>query len=259
MKRVDFKAGRSGVPFYGYIHEDSVTLSSDFTERPAVIVLPGGGYTLLSPREEDPVVFTLFAAGYQVFVLRYSVGDKIASPSYPEEEIADGVSMLRANAKELMIMEDGIFTLGFSAGGHAAASEACHWGKFGKEARPDGTILCYPVITMGSKGHAGSTENLTHGDAELISYYSLETQVPSSMPPVFIWHTATDASVPVENSLMFASAVIEAGGKLEMHIFPDGIHGLSCGRRETGKEARRVQCWVELAVRFIEDITGFRG
>ena len=132
MKRVDFKAGRSGVPFYGYIHEDSVTLSSDFTERPAVIVLPGGGYTLLSPREEDPVVFTLFAAGYQVFVLRYSVGDKIASPSYPEEEIADGVSILRANAKELMTMENGIFTLGFSAGGHAAASEACHWEKFGK-------------------------------------------------------------------------------------------------------------------------------
>lgn len=259
MKRVDYKAGKSGVPFYGYIHEDFTELGGMYKERPAVIVLPGGGYIKLSPREEDPVVFSLFARGYNVFVLRYSVGDRIASPSYPEEEVAAAVSILKERSRELSIMPDAIFTLGFSAGGHAAASEACHWEKFGEKARPDGVILCYPVITMGEKGHQGSTDSLTHGNAALISYYSLETQVKETIPPVFIWHTASDASVPVENSLMFASSLIEHNAKLEMHIFPNGVHGLSTGKREVGKEEKRVQCWMDLACCFVEELTGFRG
>ncbi len=256
MRTVRYSIGANKAEFYGYIHEDMASVGGCYAKRPAVIVCPGGGYILLSIREEDPVVFPLFSHGYNVFVLKYSVGPAIRT-AWPEAEAAEAIAILRRDAEELMIDTDSIAIMGFSAGGHVAASAACHWEKYGKESRPDAAVLCYPVITMGPHGHQGSTDNLTGGDQELISYYSLETQVTERTAPCFVWHTFPDASVPVYNSLAFASALHEKGVCCELHVYSEGIHGLSLGHRETGKEEKAVQSWMALAISWIDRRWGF--
>ena len=256
MKTVKYLIGANNVPFYGYIHEDGKALEGMYSERPAVIVCPGGGYIKLSPREEDPVVFPLFAHGYNVFVLKYSVGEAIRH-SYPEAEAALAIKTLRENASELMTDPGKIAIMGFSAGGHVAASIACHWKRFGKESRPDAAVLCYPVITMGEKGHLVSTESLTGGDESLKSYYSLETQTDSDTSPCFIWHTFTDQSVDVYNSLAFAQALHEHNVPVDLHVYSQGIHGLSLGYNETGVEEKGVQSWMDLAIFWLDRMWSF--
>ena len=251
MRRVDYHIGNNNAEFYGYIHEDISKEGGEYKLRPAVIVCPGGGYIRLSIREEDPVVFPLFAHGYNVFVLKYSVGDAIRT-SWPEEEAAEAVSILRRDASSLDIDQSAIAIMGFSAGGHVAASIACHWKKYGTESRPDAAVLCYPVITMGEYGHKMSTESLTGGNEELVRYYSLETQTDCDTSPCFIWHTFPDQSVDVQNSLSFASALHRSGVETELHIYSAGIHGLSLGYRETGKEEKAVQSWMDLAISWLD-------
>ena len=128
-----------------------------------MLIFPGGGYILLSPREEDPAAFPFFASGYQVFILEYSVGEGIRKVS-PESEAAAAVALMRENADELDIDKDKIAVLGFSAGGHLALSIACHWRRYGENARPNAAVLAYPVVTMGEYAHKGSRESLTGND-----------------------------------------------------------------------------------------------
>ena len=256
MKTVKYLIGENKIPFYGYIHENMEDVGGLYSKRPAVIVCPGGGYTRLSIREEDPAVFPLFSHGYNVFVLKYSVGDEILH-SFPEEEAALAISTLKRDAEKLDIEADHIAILGFSAGGHVAASVACHWKKFGASSKPDAAVLCYPVITMGEYGHQGSTDSLTGGDKALIDYYSLETQTDKDTSPCFIWHTFPDQSVPVMNALSFATALHKSGVETELHIYSRGIHGLSLGYRETGKEEKGVQSWMELSLSWLDRLWNF--
>ena len=256
MKRVDYQIGKNKVGFYGYIHEDISVEGGEYKLRPAMIVCPGGGYIKLSIREEDPVVFPLFAHGFNVFVLKYSVGDAIKT-SWPEEEAAEAISILRRDASLLDIDPKAIGIMGFSAGGHVAASIACHWKKFGASSKPDAAVLCYPVITMGEYGHQGSTDSLTGGDKALIDYYSLETQTDKDTSPCFIWHTFPDQSVPVMNALSFATALHKSGVETELHIYSRGIHGLSLGYRETGKEEKGVQSWMDLSLSWLDRLWNF--
>ena len=256
MKTVKYLIGENKIPFYGYIHENMEDVGGLYSKRPAVIVCPGGGYIRLSIREEDPAVFPLFSHGYNVFVLKYSVGDEILH-SFPEEEAALAISTLKRGAEKLDIEADHIAILGFSAGGHVAASIACHWKKYGEEARPDAAVLCYPVITMGEHGHQGSTDTLTHGDERLKSYYSLETQTDEDTAPCFIWHTFPDQAVDVWNSLSFASALHRSGVETELHIYSEGPHGASLGYRETGEEVKAVQSWMDLLFGWLDRRWGF--
>ena len=257
MQTVKFSIGNNGVDFQGYLHDDLSNIWKSYDRRPAVIIFPGGAYKAHSLREEDPVTIPLLAAGYQVFVLTYSVLDQIRT-SAPEEEAALCVKLLKEKADEFHIDPDRIAVLGFSAGGHLAASIACHWKKFGPEARPDAAVLCYPVITTGKYAHRESSNNITcHNDA-LLGYYSLETQVTDDTVPCFIWHTGEDEAVNVRNSRMFYSALLDHHVPAELHVYEKGVHGLSMGHLETGPEMVNIQTWITLAVNWLNERWNFR-
>jgi acetyl esterase/lipase len=133
--------------------------------------------------------------------------------------------------------------MGFSAGGHLALSEAVFYprdfaavpGIDPALARPDALMLCYPVISSGPMAHRGSFDNLLGENPApaLLELVSLEKQISPDVPPVFLWHTYTDDAVPVENSFLLANALKKAAVPLEMHIFPEGRHGLALADHET--------------------------
>ncbi|MCD8039269.1 MAG: alpha/beta hydrolase [Lachnospiraceae bacterium] len=230
-------------------------------KRPLILICPGGGYEHVSVREGEPIALQFLAAGAHAAVLWYDVG---AGMEHPLQlmELAWAVSHIREHADDYAVDKDKIIVAGFSAGGHLAASLGCFWDKdwlsqaVGKDKgcyKPNGLILAYPVITFGSHAHRGSFEKLMGSKAsdELAELLSLEHQVTEQVPPVFMWHTFEDASVPLENSLLFAEALRKAGVSLEYHVFPHGIHGLSLATEETtmsDKDATDPQCaqWVLL-------------
>lgn len=238
--------------------------------RKAVIICPGGGYEFCSTREGEPAAFQFLAMDCQAFVLHYSTSPSI----FPEAlcELATAVSLIRRNAEQWHVDPEGIFLCGFSAGGHLAASLGIFWdsdfllmktGLSKEDIRPAGLILAYPVISSGEYGHSGSFDNLTGCGTAAVDreFLSLEKQVEKQVPPVFIWHTDMDKTVPVENTLLFAWALKKAGISLELHIFPEGRHGLALAAQETDKTADDgrgsyivpcCQIWPELARKWLE-------
>lgn len=237
--------------------------------RKAVIICPGGGYEFCSTREGEPAAFQFLAMDCQAFVLHYSTDPGI----FPEAlcELAAAVALIRRQAGEWHIDPNGICVCGFSAGGHLAASLGVFWnrkflrerlGLEPEEMRPNGMILCYPVISSGEFGHTASFDNLTgRGISEFSrEFLSLENQVGEQVPPVFMWHTDTDGTVPVENSLLFAWALKKAKVSLELHIYPQGRHGLALANEETdkvtddGRGGYVVPCcqsWIELVKKWL--------
>lgn len=238
--------------------------------RRAVIICPGGGYRMVSDREAEPVAATFLAAGFATFILRYTTGEKAADFA-PLKQIALAVKHVREHAAHYNVDADYVFTCGFSAGAHLAASAGVLWQHpalsdvLGEAptgiARPTGMILCYPVITGWGPCHPGSfrrlcgKEDYTREDAEP---FSLELHVDATTPPAFLWHTFTDKVVPVQNSLLFADAMTRAGVPFELHIFPEGPHGLSlCNEQTASRLSHMIQPhntpWVSLAVQWIRD------
>ena len=209
--------------------------------RPGMLVFPGGGYSNTSCREAEPIALAYVAAGFQVFVLDYSVTNSTSKPNIfrPLMEASMAMAYIRTHAEAWHVDPDKIAIVGFSAGGHAAASLGTLWHEDYITSRlcipagsnkPNAMILGYPVITSGNKAHRGSFKNLLgekQDDPELLAYFSLEKQVSSLTPPTFLWHTAADTAVPVENSLLFATALAANQIPFEMHIYPEGRHGLS--------------------------------
>ena len=223
-------------------------------ERPLVLVVPGGGYDHVSPREGDPVALQFAAAGYHTAVLTYSVGEG-AQNYQPLRQLNEALALLRQNAGEWHILPDQIAVCGFSAGGHLALSGAVLDipGETAQQ-RPNAVILGYPVVTAGQFAHRGSFVQLAGSeDAAAQQVFTLEDQVNSDTPPVFVWHTMTDDAVPVENTLMLIQACRAAGVSIEAHLFPEGSHGLSLANAETAGNGfyahivECVQCWPDLA------------
>ncbi|MEZ3454755.1 MAG: alpha/beta hydrolase [Oscillospiraceae bacterium] len=210
-----------------------------YNKRPLVLICPGGGYGFVSDREAEVMALQFTAMGYHAAVLTYST----YPVRYPAQilEVAQVWKLIRENAEEWNVLSDKTVILGCSAGGHLAASYSLFCGEdfvtksvglVADELRPAGMILCYPVITSGEFSHRDSFATLLGGDyeslvgTELLEKVSLEKQVTEKAPPAFIWHTYTDNVVPVENSLLFASALRKHNVNCELHIFPDGGHGL---------------------------------
>lgn len=254
MKRVEHTL-YSGAKVIGYLRENSG--KSLYSTRPAIVVYPGGGYFYRSERENEPVVLEFLSRGYQVFVLEYSVGEDLEKGE-PEKEGAEAVAWIRENAGALEVVEDQIALLGFSAGGHAALSLCCHSDYYGASSRPDAAILSYPVVTMGEYTHAGTRDNITKGERERMEYFSLETQVTPSIPPLFIWHTTEDTSVPPMNTILLVSALESVKATYEYHLYQRGKHGLSTCRREVGPPEERTERWIEEADSWLKDLFSFR-
>ena len=224
--------------------------------RALALIFPGGAYAWRSDREAEPVALRLLGLGIQAAVVRYSV----APARYPKalQEAAEAVAYARAHAEEWLCDPHRIAVLGFSAGGHAAAHVGLKWHQMpqGKACRPDAMILCYPVITTGEYAHRGSVKNLLGEEENGKEEVSLENFVREDTPPVFLWHTREDGSVPVENSLLLAGALSRHGIDFELHIWQHGGHGMSLASDQVypaGDGNIRPECqeWIEMAARWL--------
>ena len=229
---------------FGFLPRVTSYLHGDGIRRPAMLVIPGGAYCSVSPTEGEIVAKRFFDLGWQAFVLTYTTNPLLLWPleGQPLREAARAVRLLRRHGEEFGILDGKVAACGFSAGGHLCASLAVHWMDADREdpdpdgisGRPDAAILSYPVITTADFGHAWSTRALL-GDApsaEAMAYWALETQVTEQTPPCFLWHTATDDGVPVENSLAFARGLAAAHIPYALHVFSAGPHGLSLANED---------------------------
>lgn len=200
--------------------------------RPAALILPGGGYEHLSQRESEPVALRFAARGWAAFVLEYSVAP--ARFPVPLQEAALAMRYIRQHAGELEIDPGMVAVVGFSAGGHLAGLLGTIWDDpqladlaGGVSLRPDALGLCYPVAVAWGRTHQGSFDNLTGNDPELAGALSLDKLVRGDMPPVFLWATRNDGSVPCRNSLILAQSLEEAGVDFSLHLYRRGKHGLA--------------------------------
>lgn len=204
--------------------------------RPALIICPGGGYRFLSDREGEPVALRFAGLGFAAFLLRYHVAPLARWP-VPQRQLLAAVAYVRDNCARYHVDPHAVAVMGFSAGGHLAGSAGLMWNR--QELyrplrhrpaafRPDGVILGYPVVTGGAFARRESLENLL-GEryGELLELVSLEKRVTRQAPPFFIWHTADDTCVPVENSLLLDRALRARGVESELHIYPSGGHAQS--------------------------------
>ncbi len=225
-----------------YIQDRSVDLSNA-TIRPAVLVLPGGGYSFCSDREAEPIALAYLAEGFNAFVLRYAVG-----PDAPwEQSFADGragLAWVRAHAAELDIDPTQVAVVGFSAGGHLATSLGT-----APDDRPNALVLGYPV-TLAEFGPVMGK-----------SIPETPAAVTEDTPPTFLFSTYADALVPIRNSLAFLTSLAEHEVPFESHIYALGAHGLSLAKPLTanGQGAMTdevVAQWLPDSVRFLHRIFG---
>ena len=239
-------------------------------KRPAVIVVPGGGYGMVSRREAFPVASEFFAKGFQAFVLTYEVAPNAAYPEQLLEEAA-AVDYVKKHAKQLHINPDEVFLVGFSAGGHLVGNLAVEHQNVSEKAgvkldcKPTAVGLSYPVISK-KNGHQGSYQNLLNGyseeaQEELLKTLNLDEAVSEQTPPAFLWATATDNSVPADNALRYALALARQEILYEIHVYPEGVHGLSTCRFNVNNplnisdEVLRASRWVEDCACFFHRFT----
>ncbi|MDO4340210.1 MAG: alpha/beta hydrolase [Eubacteriales bacterium] len=235
--------------------ERNVTLTSYLLEvngefknihkRPAVFVLPGGGYRMCSEREAEPVAFAYLNAGFHTFILNYSVGSHAEWPN-PLSDYEQAMSMIREHAEEWNLYQDKIAVIGFSAGGHLAASAATV-----AVNKPNAAILGYAV-----------TEEKT-AKMCLKSAPDIVSQVNRETCPCFVFASRNDNVVPIRNSIKFVDALAANGVIFENHIYAYGPHGFSTANASTlmpGMEiCSRASHWVEDSIAWLGDIWGEFG
>lgn len=253
-----------------YIQEYSDVMA--IQKRPLILICPGGGYSRTSDREAESMALQFLAMGYHAAILRYSC-DPAKFPT-ALMELASAMKLIRDNAEEWYVDANKIIVQGCSAGGHLAASLGMFWDEdflaegIGltkddhEQLRPNGMLLCYPVITSGEFAHRGSFACLLgEKEAELGERMSLEKQVSSKTPKAFIWHTFEDKSVPVENSLLLVNALRKHDISTEFHMYPKGEHGLALANHlteTTDGRALQPECtsWIGLAHTWLESNFG---
>lgn len=248
------------VPFLSSEDEFTPTIVPYLLDRKdkhgAIIIFPGGGYQHRADHEGEPIAKWLNTLGISAFVLNYRV-----SPSRHPASLADAkraIRYVRHYAEEWFIDPQKIGILGFSAGGHLASTASTHLLEECYEStdtidlessRPNITILCYPVISFTHYYHEGSVHHLlgNNPSEQLRISLSNENNVTAATPPTFLWHTADDEPVPVENSLLYAQALSKNKIPFEMHIFPNGRHGLGLANDDpvVGKWTELCESWLK--------------
>ena len=200
-------------------------------ERPLVLVVPGGGYSHVSAREGDPL---------------------------PLRQLVSAIGLVRQHAAAWHVQPDKIAVCGFSAGGHLALSGAVlAVPGLPDPPRPNAVILGYPVITAGEYAHRGSFVQLAGEDPAAQQAFSLEDKITPRTPPVFVWHTMEDETVPVENTLLLVSALHRAGVPCEAHLFEKGCHGTSLSTAEVNHPSAHRSRWLTLAREWLDDTFDF--
>lgn len=254
------KLWNNHIPYYDNSIEFVPHLTSYIVEnaRLGIVICPGGGYEKRADHEGRSYAEWFNSIGVSAVVLEYRV-----APYMAPAVCADVQRAIRVAKKELAdhgIVKIGV--MGSSAGGHLAAVASVHYDEnfYDHEdeidqisARPDFTILCYPVIDFGEFRHDGSKNNLIGRRPKKSEkeFYSIHRQVTDQTPPAFIWHTANDCTVPAENSMLYALALSEHNIPYELHIYPDGRHGLGLAFEENpyvSQWAEALKGWLEAFV-----------
>ncbi|HOO25133.1 MAG TPA: alpha/beta hydrolase [Clostridiales bacterium] len=235
----------SDITLTSYLLDSSKEMPNMET-RPAVLVLPGGGYHGCSDREAEPVAMAFLAQGYHAFVLRYSVGKGKAAFPRPLEDAEAALELIKTRADEWKVKKDKIAVIGFSAGGHLAAALAT----MGR-VRPNAVILGYPCILS----------SISSILAEPVP--SVDEYVDGKTPPAFIFGSYEDTVVPIENSLAFANALDKAKVPFELHVFQKGHHGFSLANVVVSPEEKYLQenrfarAWLELCIKWLNELFEF--
>lgn len=233
-----------GVTLTAYLQEVGGEFPN-IPRRPAILVLPGGGYSMCSQREADPVALAYLQAGYHAFILRYSVGAHALWPN-PLNDYEQAMERIRGSAEEWNLCPDKVAVIGFSAGGHLAAAAATL-----ARNKPNAAILGYPV-----------TEEATARGCEPTAP-DLVSAVDSRTCPCFIFATRTDNLVPISNTLNFTRALAENGIGFECHIYGYGPHGFSVGNSSVmapgASLCPRAANWVSDSIGWLKDMLGDFG
>lgn len=214
------------------------------SQRPAVLVIPGGGYLFCSDREAEAVAFSYLKAGFQAFVLRYSVGEHSKWPQ-PLEDYEAAMEYIRSHSDQWHVMADKIAVIGFSAGGHLAGAAATM-----SRNRPAAAILGYPVLREDTAQELGET------------IPGIVERVDETTCPCFLFATRTDSVVPIQNTLDMLNALNRYQTSFECHIYAYGPHGFSTGDHSVqGRDTlpQRASNWVEDSIAWLRDVLGDFG
>lgn len=232
---------------------------------PAILILPGGGYAMTSAREKESVAMGFTARGFAAFVLEYSVAPAVFPTALREAAMA--MVYIRKNAGALGIDPHKVAATGFSAGGHLCGTlgmlydspEVADIGS-GDMIRPDALGLCYPVAVAWGRTHEGSFQRITGtDDKQAWQKLSLDALVRPDMPPVFLWTTRDDQTVPCRNSLVLAQQLEEKGVDFALHVYRQGRHGLGVANElvypasQIPARSWDVPGWLDAEIRFFTD------
>jgi len=266
----------SGVPGARFTAEGDnpllyIRLAESDSPTPMVVIFPGGGYSRHAMDHEGNEFASWFESmGISSAVCTYRLrgkgngGEGYGHPA-PMHDAQRAIQTLRARASEFNIHPDQIGVIGFSAGGHLAATVSTHFAQVRGDSedpiarvssRPNFSILCYGVLSMGTPyTHRGSQKNLLGSDPDpkLLASLNNPAQVNRDTPPAFLFHTAADQAVPVENSLQYYRACVEHGVSVEMHLFNEGGHGLGMAHNVEGASQ-----WPDLCKAWLMRITQAR-
>ena len=241
----------------GYILDCELALGQEY-DRPAIVVLPGGGYAYCSPREAEPVALKYASYGFHAFILRYSTGWDAADFS-PLKEVSWVIGHLREHAAEWHIAPEKIAVCGFSAGGHLALAS----GLLG-ENKPNAMILGYPAVNIPNYPGVNFMLQLLTGRKEVTdedaAYFSLENHITKNSPPVFLAATAEDMLTGF-GALPVAKKYSELGLGYELHIFQYGPHGYALADETSADGSSRYlnpafAQWHGLSVQWLHRIFG---
>ncbi|MCE7041805.1 alpha/beta hydrolase [Dyadobacter sp. CY312] len=239
LEEIKFKPGGDSLAYKVSVPTISAFLPpKNIANGTAVIIFPGGGYhTLVLKREGSDVARAFNKLGVAAFVVKYRLPDDrtmVDKSIGPLQDAQQAIKTVRDRAREWNIDPEKIGLMGFSAGGHLAATAGTHFDKDyipNKEKtalRPNFMLLVYPVISFSdSIGHTGSRQNLI-GDKlpkGKIALLSNENHVSKNTPPTFLIHSGTDIVVPVANSLVFYQNMLKKGASAEIHLYSKGEHG----------------------------------
>lgn len=233
-----------------------------FKKRPALLIVPGGAYTMVAPLESENVAYRYMSEGFNCFVLTYATNKPYPTPHM---DLAIAVFYIKKCQEEFKL-DSNLFMLGFSAGGHLVASYSYLYKEMATALRidkseslkPTALILSYPVISFTNNPHIMSRDILSGSNTELYEKLSVEKNITSDYPPTFIWTTLGDTCVNPSNSLDLISALKRSGVIYESFIYPRLDHGLSIVHLENkrafipfNKDELECKTWVDKSINFI--------